>query len=149
MIVGRADELSRIDHVLQQAREGRSECLVLRGDPGIGKTSLLDAASERASDFRVLRAGGVELEAELPYSGLLQLLRPIAALVDRLPEPQAAALRGALALGPTAESERFAVCAATLGLLAAVAEEGLVLVLIDDAQWLDAPSGEALAFAAR
>jgi DNA-binding CsgD family transcriptional regulator len=149
MIVGRADELSRIDHVLQQAREGRSGCLVLRGDPGIGKTSLLDAAAERASDFTVLRACGVELEAELPYSALLELLRPIAAGVDRLPEPHAAALRGALALGPTGQSERFAVCAATLGLLAAASDEGLVLVLIDDAQWIDAPSGEALAFAAR
>ena len=149
MIVGRADELSRIDHLLRQAREGRSECLVLRGEPGIGKTSLLDAAAERARDFTVLRACGVELEAELPYSGLLELLRPISAGVDRLPEPQAAALRGALALGPTGQSERFAVCAATLGLLSAAADEGPVLVLIDDAQWLDAPSGEALAFATR
>ena len=149
MIVGRSEELEVIDRLLDEAREGRSACLVLRGEPGIGKTSLLDAAAERASGLTVLRARGVELEAELPYSGLLELLRPILADVDRLPEPQAAALRGALALGPTDGSDRFAACAATLGLLAAVSEGGSVLVLVDDAQWLDSNSGEALAFAAR
>ncbi len=149
MIVGRSEELEVIDRLLDEAREGRSACLVLRGEPGIGKTSLLDAAAERASGLTVLRARGVELEAELPYSGLLELLRPILADVDRLPGPQEAALRGALALGPADGSDRFAACAATLGLLAAVSEEGSVLVLVDDAQWLDSNSGEALAFAAR
>src|SRR5215203_1026335 len=149
MIVGRSEELSVIDRLLDEAREGRSACLVLRGEPGIGKSSLLDAAAERATGFTVLRARGVELEAELPSSGLLELLRPIVGHVDQLPEPQAAALRSALALGPTDGSDRFAACAATLGLLAAASEGGAVLVLIDDAQWLDSASGEALAFAAR
>ena len=149
MIVGRADELSRLDRLLDEAREGRSECLVLRGEPGIGKTSLLDATAERAAGFTVLRACGVESEAELPFSGLLELLRPIIGHVDRLPEPQAAALRGALALGPAKGADRFAALAATLGVLVAASEEGSVLVFIDDAQWLDAASGEALAFAAR
>lgn len=149
MIVGRADELSRIDRVLQEAREGRSESLVIRGEPGIGKTSLLDAAAERAADFTVLRARGVESEAELPFSGLLELLQPIVRYVDRLPGPQADALRSALALGPTDRSDRFAACAGTLGLLALGSEERPVLVLIDDAHWLDSASGEALTFAAR
>lgn len=149
MIVGRADELSRIEQVLQEAREGRSECLVLRGDPGIGKTSLLEAAAERAQGFTVLRAQGVEFEPELPFSGLLELLRPVVANIERLPAPQAVALRSALALGPEEEGDRFATHGATLGLLAAASEDGPVLALIDDAHWLDAASGEALAFAAR
>jgi len=149
MIVGRSEELSVIDRLLDEAREGRSACLVLRGEPGIGKSSLLDAAAERATGFTVLRARGVELEAELPSSGLLELLRPIVGHVDQLPEPQAAALRSALALGPTDGSDRFAACAATLGLLAAASEGASLLLLIDDAQWLDSNSGEALAFAAR
>ena len=149
MIVGRAEELSHLDHVLDEARAGRSQGLVLRGEPGIGKTSLLEAAAERAAGFTVLRARGVESEAELPFSGLLELLRPIIAFLDRLPEPQAAALRSALALGPHEDNDRFAVHAATLGLLATVSEDGPVLALLDDAHWLDAASGEALAFATR
>ena len=149
MIVGRADELSRIDRVLEAAREGRSEVLVVRGEPGIGKTSLLEAAAERAADFTVLRARGVESEAELPFSGLLELLRPVAAQIDRLPEPQAGALRSALALGPTDGADRFAACAGTLGLLSLASEDRPVLVLLDDAHWLDSASREALAFAAR
>ena len=149
MLVGRSNELSRIDRLLGQARDGRSASLVLVGEPGIGKTSLLEAAAERAEGFTVLQARGIESEAELAFSSLLELSRPILAHVEQLPGPQADALRGALALGPSESGDRFAVHAATLGLLASASEEKPVLVLVDDAQWLDTASGEALAFAAR
>lgn len=151
MLVGRSEELSRIDSLLDEARSSRSASLIFAGEPGIGKTSLLEAAAERAGGlgFTVLRARGIESEAELAFSGLLELSRPIRAHVDRLPEPQAAALRSALALGPSEHGDRFAVYAATLGLLASASEETPVLLLLDDAHWLDAASGEAFAFAAR
>src|SRR4051794_31022860 len=99
--------------------------------------------------MQVLRARGVESEAEIPFASLLELLRPALPLLDRLPEPQAMALEGALALRRGPAQERFAVGAATLGLLAACAEQQPVAVLVDDAHWLDASSGQALLFAFR
>src|SRR5262245_36660512 len=150
MVLGRAAERARIDALLAAAREGRSGGLVLRGEAGIGKSALLADAAERAEGATVLAARGVESEAELPFAGLAELLRPVVHLLDSLPGRQAEALRGALALGPPAAGDRFAVAAATLGLLAAAAEEALpLLVLVDDAHWLDRSSLEALLFAPR
>ncbi len=123
--------------------------LVLTGEPGIGKTALLEHAAGQAVRMRVLRTRGVQTEAEIPFASLLELLRPALAALPRIPRPQAEALESALALRPAQAQERFAVGAATLSLMAAFAEEAPLAVLIDDAHWLDAASASALLFAIR
>jgi DNA-binding CsgD family transcriptional regulator len=149
MLLGRDAEDARISGLLAAARTGQSGALVLRGEPGIGKSALLDRAVEHASDMTVLRARGVESESELPFAGLAELLAPCVVGLDALPAPQAAALAGALALGPPVAGDRFTVYAATLGLIAAAAERRPLLAAIDDVPWLDAPSREALVFVSR
>jgi DNA-binding CsgD family transcriptional regulator len=149
MLYGRDAERSRIAEALDGARASRSAVLVLRGEAGVGKSALLEDAREQASDMRVLRARGIESEAQLPYAGLHQLLRPVLGDVDRLPAPQARALRGALGLEEGASDEWFLVSLAVLSLLAEAAEQRPLLCLIDDAHWLDAGSAESLAFAGR
>src|SRR5439155_6558338 len=149
MLLGRDRECQALDRLLEEARGGRSGVLVLVGEPGIGKTALLDYARERAEGMGVLRARGIESEAQVPFAGLLELLRPALGLLDRIPHPQASALSAALALGPTGPQDRFAVGAATLSLLAAYADEAPLLLLVDDVHWLDTPSGEAVLFAIR
>ena len=149
MLLGREQERREIELALRQARSGASARLALVGEPGIGKTALLDHAAELAAGMRVLRARGVESEAEIPFASLLELLRPALGMLERIPEPQAVALEAALALRPGREQERFAVGAATLSLLAAYAEQAPLAVLIDDAHWLDASSAQALLFAVR
>lgn len=149
MLVGRESERSALDALLQSARGERSAALVLRGEPGIGKTALLEYAADRARDMTVLRCVGIEAEYELPFAGMHQLVRPCLELVDRLPAPQAAALRGALGLSFDGVQDRFLVSAGLLSLLAEACDAGPVLCCVDDAQWLDPPSAEALVFAAR
>jgi len=149
MLVGRERELERIERALESARSGASATLALVGEAGIGKTALLDHAAEHAAGMRVLRARGIESEAQIPFAALLELLRPALVMLDQIPEPQAVALEGALALRRGPSQERFAVGAATLSLLAAYAEEGPVAVLVDDAHWLDGSSAQALLFAFR
>ncbi|MFN8160266.1 MAG: AAA family ATPase [Solirubrobacterales bacterium] len=149
MLLGRDDERLALDRLLNEARAGSSGVLALVGEPGIGKTALLDLAAERAAGIRVLRARGIESEAEIPFAGLAELLRPALPAIERIPAPQAAALSGALALGPPSAGDRFAIGAATLSLLSASAEEGPLALLVDDAHWLDGSSAEALLFAAR
>ncbi|MGO9960789.1 MAG: ATP-binding protein, partial [Solirubrobacteraceae bacterium] len=149
MLVGRERERGDVERVLERARAGESATLALVGEPGIGKTALLDHAAGRASGMQLLRARGIESEAQIPFASLLELLRPALGVLDRIPEPQAVALEGALALRPAQGQERFAVDAATLSLLATYAEQGAVAVLVDDAHWLDGPSAEALLFAVR
>jgi DNA-binding CsgD family transcriptional regulator len=151
MLLGRGRERDAIDALLSRARLNESGVLVVTGEVGIGKTALLDDAIERAraSGMRVLRARGIESEARVPFAALLELLRPALDSLDRIPAPQAAALEGALALRSAAADDRFAIGAATLGLLAAYAEEGPVAAIVDDAHWLDESSGDALLFAVR
>ncbi|HEY1509092.1 MAG TPA: AAA family ATPase [Solirubrobacteraceae bacterium] len=149
MLLGREQERGEIDHALATARSGASATLALVGEPGIGKTALLDYAAQRAEGMRVLRARGIESEAHIPFGSLLELLRPALGMLQRIPEPQAVALEGAFALRPGPAQDRFAVGAATLSLLAAYAEEGPIAVLLDDAHWVDVPSGQALLFAFR
>jgi len=149
VLPGRADEVARIDRLLHGARGGVSAALIVHGDPGIGKSALLDEVAATAAGFTVLRARPLQTESELPFAGLSDLLRPLLSLLDRIPEPQAAVLSGALALGPPTPGDRFAAAAATISLLAAGAEEGPVLAVVDDAHWLDTPSREALLFAGR
>jgi DNA-binding NarL/FixJ family response regulator len=147
-LIGRRSELEAIEGVVDTARGGRSGVLVVRGVPGVGKTALLDAAVPAAPEFRVLRADGVEAESELAFAGLHQLLRPLLGLIDRLPAVQRAALRAALGLEGEVR-DRFLVGTGALGLLAEAAEEQPVLCVVDDMQWLDRPSADALVFAAR
>src|SRR5437868_10367171 len=149
MLLGRERERQALDRVLADARDGRSSVLALVGDPGIGKSALLDEVAGRAEGMRVLRARGIESEAEVPFGGLLELLRPALGVVDQIPRPQAHALGGALALRPAHAGDRFAIGASTLSLLAAFAEREPLLLLIDDAQSLDAASAAALLFAFR
>src|SRR6476646_9962700 len=149
MLLGRRDERLALDRLLAQARRGDSGVLAFVGEPGIGKTALLDHAARQAEGMRVLRARGIESEAEIPFAGLAELLRPALPALDRIPAPQAAALAGALALAPAHAGDRFAIGAATLSLLSATAEERPLVLLVDDAHWLDVSSAQALLFAAR
>ncbi len=149
MLLGRDHERQEIEQALAQARSGASAALALSGEPGIGKTALLDYAAGRADGMRLLRARGVESEAQIPFGSLLELIRPALVLLDKIPPPQAVALEGALALRPGSAQDRFALGAATLSLLAAYAEQEPVAVLVDDVQWLDGSSAQALLFAFR
>ncbi|MGR6913492.1 AAA family ATPase [[Actinomadura] parvosata] len=148
MLWGRAGEQKVVEELLDQAREGRSGVLVLRGEPGIGKTSLLEYAGRRADGMRVLRGVGIETEAEIPFASLHLLLRRALDRLPALPAPQAAALEGALGLRPAAGDDQLLVGAAVLSLLAELAEDGPLLCLVDDAHWLDQASAQALRFAA-
>ena len=149
MLVGRDQERREIELAFSRARAGASAVLALVGEAGIGKTALLDWAAEQAEGMQLLRARGVESEAEIPFASLLELIRPALASLDKIPVPQGVALEAALALRPGQAQERFAVGAATLSLLAAYAEQGPIAILIDDAHWLDSSSAQALLFAVR
>jgi DNA-binding CsgD family transcriptional regulator len=148
MLHGRSAEQSMIDGLIEEARRGVSGAAILRGEPGIGKTAMLDYAQGRAEGMRLLRGTGVESEAEVPFAGLHLLLRSSLGHLDGLPGPQRNALAGALGLGG-ASGDRFMIGAAVLSLLADLAESGPVLCLVDDTHWLDHASVEALLFAAR
>ena len=156
MLYGRDHELLVIGKLLEECRTGRSGALVLRGDPGIGKTALLDHAAGlvrgAAGDgsARILRGSGVESEVELPFAGVHLLVRPVLDRVRGLPEPQRLALEGAFGLAAApAAADRLLIGLAVLSLLSDLAEDGPLLCLIDDAQWLDRESAQALLFAAR
>jgi DNA-binding CsgD family transcriptional regulator len=149
VLFGREPELRAIDQALAAARLGKSSRLVIRGEPGIGKTALLEYAVDQSGSMRVLSARGVEFEADVPFAGLHELLRPALGLLDRLPQIHASALRSSLGLGARIEADRLIIGAAVLGLISAYAEEQPLLITLDDAQWLDRASSEALAFAAR
>ena len=149
MLIGRGRERQAIERVLARAKGGQASRLVLQGEPGVGKTALLRYVIDLAESMTVVRATGVESEAELEFSGLLELCRPLLGALGSLPEVQAEALQGALGLAPAVSGDRYGVGAATLSLLAAAAEERPVLVVVDDLQWLDRASAEALLFAAR
>src|SRR4051794_32593970 len=127
-LVGRREECMRIDRLLGDARKGRSGTLMLRGEAGIGKSGLLWDAVERARELEPLRTVGVESEAELPFAALQALLLAKTDLLELIPQPQARALRAALALGPAEEGDRLAAYAGTLSLLAEAAERRPLLV---------------------
>jgi DNA-binding CsgD family transcriptional regulator len=146
---GRDTEVAKLADALDAAREGRSATLLISGEPGIGKTALLEHAIAAAEGFLVLRARGYESERDLPYAGLHALLGPVLDLRDGIPQVQAGALGTALALEPPAPHDPFAVPAGVLSLLAAAAERQPVLAVVDDAHWLDDESLRAVLFAAR
>jgi hypothetical protein len=149
MLWGRRPQCEALDGLLAEVRAGRSRVLVIRGEAGIGKTALLGYAAQTAPDFRVARAEGVESEMELPFAALHQLLRPMLGRLDALPGPQRDALGVAFGLWAGGAPDRFLVGLAVLGLLSEVAADRPLLGLVDDAQWLDRASAQALGFAAR
>lgn len=148
-LFGREHECERLARLVGGANESRSAVLLLRGEAGVGKSALLDFARGIDARLRVLRAVGVEPETELPFAGLHRLLRPVFDLIDRIPDVQAQALRSALGIAPGVAENRFVIGLAVLNLLAEVATDGPTLCLLDDAQWLDRPSLDALTFVAR
>ena len=145
----RRSERELLGRLLEAVRGGESQVLVISGEPGIGKTALVDFAIRSASGFRVMRAVGVESEMELPFAALQQLCAPLLDRLERLPAPQRDALGVAFGLRAGAAPDRFLVGLAVLSLLAEVAEEQPLVCVVDDAQWLDRASAQALAFVAR
>ena len=149
-LVGRNPECSAVDELLRQVTDGASGALVVRGEPGIGKSAILDYAAKTAGGFLVLAVTGIESEMEVVFSGLQQACAPLAGRLGQLPAPQADALRVAFGLtAATDPPERFLVGLGVLGLLAEAAAARPVLCLVDDAQWIDQASLRALGFAAR
>jgi hypothetical protein len=148
MLRGRKVQCGVLDGLLAEVRARRSRALVVRGEPGIGKTPLLGYAAETAPDFQVARAEGVESEMELPFAALHQLCGRMLHRLDRLPGPQRDALGVAFGLHSGRAPDRFLVDLAVLGLLSDVAADQPLLCLMDDAQWLDQTSAQALAFVA-
>ncbi|WP_433470129.1 ATP-binding protein [Spirillospora sp. CA-128828] len=147
--MGREREWERVAGVLGDARSGRSRTMVVRGEAGIGKTALLGRITADAEDMQVIRGTGVESESELAFGGLHLMLHPYRDRFEALPERQAAALRSAFGLAAGPAGDRFLIGAATLTLLSELAADRPLACLVDDAQWLDSASLDALLFAAR
>ena len=146
---GRRSERDTLDRLLQDVRAERSGALVVRGEPGVGKTALLEYVVERATGCRVARAAGVQSEMELAFAGLHQLCAPMLDQLDRLPGPQSDALAAAFGVAVGAAPDPFLVGLAVLGLLSEVAEEQPLVCVVDDAQWLDGASAQVLGFVSR
>ncbi|TYK52432.1 helix-turn-helix transcriptional regulator [Actinomadura decatromicini] len=150
LLLGRQAECAAIEALLDAARDGHGSVLVVRGEAGMGKTALMEYGAARASAFRVVRVAGVESESELMGAGLQRLLGPsLSEEARRLPGPQSAALGTALGLRDGPAADRFLVGLAVLGLLSRLADQRPLLVVVDDAQWLDSVSMQVLAFVAR
>jgi DNA-binding CsgD family transcriptional regulator len=146
---GRRSECEALDGLLAGVRAGHSGVLVLRGESGVGKTALLENLVGRATGFRIVRAAGAEFEIELAFAGLHQLCAPMLVGLGGIPDRQRAALATALGLSGGDAPDRFLVGLATLGLLSEAAERRPLLCVVDDGQWLDRASAQALAFVAR
>jgi DNA-binding CsgD family transcriptional regulator/tetratricopeptide (TPR) repeat protein len=149
MLRGRQSESEVLDRLLDAVRAGESRVLVVRGAPGVGKSALLEHLDGQASEFRAVRASGVQSEMELAFAGLQQLCAPMLDHLQRLPAPQRDALETAFGLRDGTAPDRFLVALAVLGLLSDVAEERPLLCLVDDAQWLDRESVQAFELVAR
>jgi AAA ATPase-like protein len=146
---GRRTECDVLDRLLASVRDGQSQVLVVRGEAGVGKSTLLDYLADNASGCEVARASGNEYEMELPYAGLHQLCAPALGLLERLPAPQRDALASAFGLRAEPAPDRFVVGLGVLSLLSEVAEKQPIVWVLDDAQWLDEASALSLAFVAR
>jgi DNA-binding CsgD family transcriptional regulator len=146
---GRDSECETLRELISTVRSGSSQVLVLRGEAGVGKTALLEYASELASEFHRVEVAGVQSEMELAFAGLQQLCAPLLHHLDELPEPQREALNVAFGRGTGATPDRFLVGLAVLSLFAAAANDQPLLCVIDDAQWLDQVSLQTVAFVAR
>ena len=148
-LTGRRSESDVLDELVEAVRAGESRALVVRGEPGVGKSALLEYLAEHASGCRVVRAAGVQSEMELAFAGLHQLLMPMLDHLERLPLPQGDALRTAFGVSAGPTPDRFFIALAVLSLLSEVAEEQPLICLVDDEQWLDRASTHVLAFVAR
>jgi predicted ATPase len=149
-LLGRARERTLLTSLLDEVAE-RGRALVLRGEPGIGKSRLLSETERTARErgMAVLSTTGVQSEAHLPFAGLHQLLRPVRGRAGELREVQRAALDAAFGLTHEAAPEHFRIAMAVLDLVSDVATDAPVLVVVDDAHWLDRPTSDVLAFVAR
>ncbi len=145
-LIGRQRECAEIDRLLAVARAGRSGALLIRGEAGIGKSRLLEYAELRAESLTVISTVGHEFDSAGPFAGLSELMRPLAPFIEQLPETSAQALRAII--GEGRPGPRFGPALGLLGLLADVARSGPLLVLVDDAQWVDEASRDALRFVA-
>ena len=145
----RLSERGVLDRFVADVRAGEGRALVVRGEPGVGKTVLLDYLAGRASGCLVARAAGVQSEMELAFAGLHQLCAPMLEHADSLPVPQREALRTAFGLSAGPVPDRFLVGLAVVGLLSETAGERPLICVVDDQQWLDHASAQALGFAAR
>jgi AAA ATPase domain len=148
-LAGRRAECHVLDGLVDAVRAGESRVLVVHGEPGAGKSALLEYLARRAGGFGVLRAAGVQSEMELAFAGLHLLCGPLLGRLDALPGPQAEALRTAFGLSGGPAPDRFLVGLAVLGLVSEVAGERPVLCVVDDAHWLDQASAQVLAVVAR
>jgi len=148
-LTDRRGERAELDRLVAAVRDGKSRALVMHGDPGVGKTALLDYLARRASGCQVARASGVQSEMELAFAGLHQLCAPMLSRAGHLPAPQRDALRTAFGQAAGPPPDRFMVGLAVLSLLSEVAGEQPLICLIDDEQWLDQASAQALGFVAR
>src|SRR5882757_519049 len=148
-LLGRQRERDVVDRALAAARDGQGGVLAIYGEPGVGKTALLEYAVEAASDFHATRTVGVEGEMELAFAALQQLCSPSLGLIEKLPAPQRDAVEVALGLSAGRTPNPFLVGLAALNLLSEAAEKQPLLCIVDDAQWLDRASARVLAFVAR
>jgi DNA-binding CsgD family transcriptional regulator len=148
-LTDRHGERAVLDQLVAAVRGGQSQALVVRGDPGVGKTALLDYLARRASGCQVAHASGVQSEMELAFAGLHQLCAPMLSRAEHLPTPQREALRTAFGQAAGPPPDRFMVGLAVLSLLSEVAGERPLVCVIDDVQWLDRASAQALGFVAR
>ena len=148
-LVDRRAECGMLDRLLEAVGAGQSRALVLCGEPGVGKTALLQYLIGRAAECRVVQTAGVESEMELAFAGVHQLCAPLLAGLEDLPEPQGDALRVVFGMSSGPAPDRFLVGLATLGLLAHVADERPLVCVVDDEQWLDRASAQVLGFVAR
>jgi DNA-binding CsgD family transcriptional regulator len=148
-LLGRTAESARLDQMIEALRAGQSSVLVVRGGPGMGKSALLAYAEGAATGLRVLRAAGIESEMELAFATLHQVCAPLLDRLGRLPAPQRDALETVFRLRDNPPPDHFLVSLAVLSLLSDAAEDGPLLCLIDDTQWLDRASAQALGFVAR
>jgi predicted ATPase len=146
---GRRDELGVLAGLVAAVRAGQSRVLVVRGEPGVGKMALLNHLAGQAQGWRVVRAAGMQSEMEFAFAGLHQLLVPMLDRLEHLPGPQREALRTVFGISAGPAPDRFLVALAVLSLLSEVAGERPLVCVVDDQQWLDRASAQALGFAAR
>src|SRR5215475_10641022 len=146
---GRRRECGVLGRLIEAVSAGESRALVVRGEPGVGKTALLDYVARRAAAYRVVRAMGVQSEMELAFAGLHQVCAPMLDRLERLPLPQREALETAFGINCGPVPDRFLIGLAVLGLLSEAAAERPLVCLVDDAQWLDEASFRVLGFVAR
>src|ERR1700734_2658010 len=141
MLVGRSRESAQIDGLLNEVRGGAGRALAVLGEPGIGKTALLQYAKRQAADMKRLSIVGVAAEAALPYAGLHELLRPVLWGLEVLPARQSRAIKLALGAGGDDATDALAVYAGVLALLAEVASREPLIIIVDDAHWLETGAG--------